>query len=61
MNINIYCKGEENLTAQHRNLQQHCRKVATFHIAVQCCKDIAKSFFFAILLQQYCSNVLKMM
>jgi len=40
---------------QHRNLQQHCCNVAIFHIAVQCCRDIAKSF-----LQYYFSNIAAM-
>jgi len=42
---------------QHRNLQQHCCDIAadlaTFHIAVQRCRDIAKNFF----LQYYFSSV----
>jgi len=42
---------------QHKNLQQHCN-VTTFYIAMQCCRDIAKSFS-AILLQQCFKNIVK--
>jgi len=53
------CKIEEwaFLPIQHRNLQ-YCCNVTTFHIAVQCCRDIAKSFFCNITL---CINILKIL
>jgi len=55
---NIYDFFQEKMNKvpiQHRNLQQHCCNVAIFHIAVQCCRDIAKSF-----LQYYFSNIAAM-